>query len=266
MAFQVLLFAALLSLSVAQLEVPGKLIRSSSYQSISPLAFTLMCDGVSVYSSCSDCNNVLVCLGSASAEKNCKVASPSTPFCVDGACSATPNTADGCFPPSLTCTGVGFYPDPSNCQIYHYCEGIDQDSSVYECAPNYVYNAATNLCKQKVYAADCVTVQCDQRKVFSNYGTSKQYFAYCEFTADVVTSISMLQCAPYSNFDGTSCVFTCPKAGNFQHSDATKYYQCYLSGGKFVYLVQSCTTGKNFDQERQVCITAPATTTTTAAP
>ncbi|XP_065090574.1 uncharacterized protein LOC135711633 [Ochlerotatus camptorhynchus] len=264
MAFQVLLFAALLSLSVAQLEVPGRLVSRASSRSISPFAFTTTCDGVNVYSSCSDCNNVLVCLGSASDEKNCMVTSPSTPFCVNGACSAKPDISEKCSLPSLTCTGVGFYPDPNNCQIYHYCEGIDQDSSVHECPPNFVYNAATHMCKQKINAADCATVQCDQNKIFSSYGTSKQYFAYCQYTADVVTSISMLQCAPYSNFDGTSCVFTCPKAGNFQHSDASKYYQCYLSGAKFVYLVQTCTAGTNFDQEQQVCLMVPTTTTTLA--
>ncbi|XP_001662772.2 uncharacterized protein LOC5576618 [Aedes aegypti] len=262
---RILLVCALIQLSTAAVEVPGKLLKSSSEGSFVAFAAATepTCDLVSVYTTCKDCNNVLVCLGSTQSTKNCTAATPSTPFCVNGACSASYDSASGCTPSGVTCTGVGFYPDPKVCQIYHYCEGVDQESSVYECPPNYVYNAETTLCKQKIYAADCVTVKCDPNKIFVSYGTSKKYYAFCQFENDVAKSIQVLKCPDNCNFDGNSCLFKCPGTGNYAHMDPAKYYQCYYSGAVLTFTTQTCPSGKNYDKDLRVCVTPKTTTTLT---
>ncbi|XP_019526432.2 uncharacterized protein LOC109398504 [Aedes albopictus] len=268
----VLLVCALVQLSTAAVEVPGRLVKSSSAVSFSSFAAATepTCDGFSVYTVCSDCNNVLVCLGSTNSKKNCTATSPTTPYCVNGACSASYDSAGECTPSGVTCTGVGFFPDPKVCQNYHYCEAVGEESSVYECPPNYVYNAETTLCKQKVYATDCVTVKCDESKVFVAYGTSKKYYAFCQFANSVATSIQVLMCPDGYSFDGSNCVFKCPGAGNYGHMDPKKYFQCYYSGSQLIYTIQSCPSGKNYDKDLRVCTTPKTTTTlkptTTAQP
>ncbi|XP_062555447.1 uncharacterized protein LOC134220405 [Armigeres subalbatus] len=264
MAFKLgLLICALIQLSTAAVEVPGALLKSSSVATFAAVAAAVAptCDKVSVYSTCNDCNEVLICLGASEDTRDCSVTSPSTPYCSNGACSAMPDSSADCLPDGIVCTGVGFFPDPKNCQLYHYCEKVSDKSSVYECPPNYVYNAETSLCKQSSQAKDCITIQCDLSKIFVSYGTSKKYYAFCQYDGTTVKSISILKCGDNSSFDGTTCVFKCPAAGNYAHADPSKYYQCYSSGGQLVYTVQSCTTGKNFDQSLKVCITAVTTTT-----
>uniref|UniRef100_A0A023ELR4 Putative chitin binding peritrophin-a domain protein n=1 Tax=Aedes albopictus TaxID=7160 RepID=A0A023ELR4_AEDAL len=252
------LVCSLIKFSAAGTELPGKLLSGPLLRSFPAkrAATKPTCDGVSVYSTCNDCSNVLVCLGSTQLERSCNTSSQPAAFCVNGTCSAIPDTAQGCFPPPVICTDVGFFPDPTICQIYHYCEGTDQESSVYECPPYYMYDAETALCNPEDSTEDCVTVVCDQDKIFVSYGTSKKYFAFCLFEENAVSSIQVFKCPDNYQFHEVSCVFECPEAGNYAHMDATKYFQCYHSGAQLVFTIQSCPSGTTFVQSQQVCVTS----------
>ncbi|XP_055601308.1 uncharacterized protein LOC129750110 [Uranotaenia lowii] len=267
-----LVLIALFGLSSAEVEVPGTLIwEKPSGLSIVGLAEVIppTCDGVNYYSTCYDCNQILVCSGKLpSTQQNCRVNSPTKPYCSAGICSATPT----CPPEPLSCTDAGKFPDPYNCTQYHYCEAAGEDSSVYACPPKYVYNADTGLCKVQVYVADCMTAKCDPTKGFGTYGTSKTFFAICTYDdKGVLSSVDMAKCPNNTLFDtvnGSGCKFTCPKDGNFANPmDPTfaSYYLCYTSGVTKVASLQKCAEGKAFDVAAGLC-TAAAYATTTPAP
>ncbi|XP_039435164.1 uncharacterized protein LOC120417279 [Culex pipiens pallens] len=135
-------------------------------------------------------------------------------------------------------------------QGYHYCEAVGEPSTAYDCQPNNVFNAATHMCKQKKLAADCVTVTCDPGKIFQAYGTSKTYFAFCSGS-----EIEMLKCDTNYAFNGSGCVFQCPKEGNFAHHDPKKFYECVYSGTKLVAMEIPCPGGKYFDAVIGICLT-----------
>ncbi|XP_055629328.1 uncharacterized protein LOC129770486 [Toxorhynchites rutilus septentrionalis] len=248
-----LLIGCVAHLHAAPQSVPGKLLRASS--AAGPTTLTTTCDGTGYYTQCSGCNSILVCLGSFSDTRKCDVLVPDTPYCVNGTCSAQPSY-DTCPPPALKCTGEGYYPDPNNCKLYHYCEVTGEPSDVYECSPNYVFNGVDG-CKQQIFPSDCVTCKCDPSKIFVGYGNSKIFYAYCVYQNAKVTDIIMSKCSGASTFNGVKCDFKCPSEGNFAYEgDKKRYYQCYTSGGKLTFTVQSCSNSDVFNPEYGVCVPA----------
>lgn len=149
--------------------------------------------------------------------------------------------------------------DPFNCAIYHYCEKALEPSSIYQCPPKYVYNPATHMCRQATKNTDCVTVDCDVDELFAPYGNSKTYYAYCQYDGTDVANIYMFKCVDYAKFQGTGCVFVCPREGNFAHPDPRKYYQCYYSRSKLIFSEKRCSSGRFFDNTLKICVVPPAT-------
>nr|XP_019535198.2 uncharacterized protein LOC109406557 [Aedes albopictus] len=241
--------------SIAQ-EVPGSLVPSSNLNPTVTGSGTT-CDGRNYYTTCSDCTTVLSCIGPSSDARSCQSVSPGKPFCDDGTCSANRPINGNCQISSFTCTSAGYFPDPSNCGIYHYCGQALEPASTYQCPPKYVYNAASHMCRQRTQNSNCVTVKCNRNALFVPYGNSKTYFAYCQYddAANSVINVFMFKCVDYATFDGSGCVFICPTQGSFAHPDPRKYYQCYYSQSKLVYSVKQCSKGKVFDNSSKVCVT-----------
>lgn len=251
-------FPALLVLLLAALANCFKEVPGTRQAAPPPTEVTtgFECSATAFDVGCANCTMLKVCLASlGEVDVNCPD-TPEKPFCASGACSATPDPSANCAATSITCTGVGIYPDPSNCQVYHNCLEVGVDNSdPYICPTDYVFNAATGLCRRKRNAADCVQIKCPAGIGFGTYGTSKTYYAFCYFTATNTRAIAVFKCSDGATFDGSKCVYQCKKEGMFPNTtDLSSYYQCYIVGGKFEAVLQACPSGKNFDATKKVCV------------
>lgn len=259
----VLVVSVLLQLS-SQQEVPGVLQKRNQLAG-KRTAFPSNeeCDGSRYFSTCGSCDSVNVCLGDNTDWRFCKQMTPDKPYCNNGECSATPTYQEYC-PPSLYCTGSGYYPDPNNCDIYHYCEGKYSMSSVYKCPSNYVFNPETNFCKRKQQESDCVKVKCSPEVIFSAYGTNKRFFGYCRYGSGLYPyDVEIHRCPEGTEFNGKTCSFQCPAEGRFPDSSNERgYYECYYSDNEQLAAVhQVCSSDKVFDAKLATCIQQQMTTT-----
>ncbi|XP_053683582.1 uncharacterized protein LOC128733803 [Sabethes cyaneus] len=257
MLFQIVAILLLPALPTCLAAVAGAGQAAALAVPVAPAA-AFTCTGTSFATGCTDCKTLKICLGTQTlVDLSCDTI-PATPFCTDGSCSATPSVSDICPVTAISCTGVGLYPDPLNCQVYHNCvQAGTSNSDPYVCPTDYVFDAATGVCKQKRTAADCVQVQCPTGGVgFGTYGTSKTYYAFCYKQATTnVQVIALLKCSDGATFDGSKCVYQCKKEGSFPNTaDPSSYYQCYMVSGKFKVDLKTCPTGKKFDSTKNACV------------
>ncbi|XP_038111333.1 uncharacterized protein LOC6047124 isoform X1 [Culex quinquefasciatus] len=250
--FILIVALVVLQQSISAVEFPRIAVKSPFSITTFSSKFPQTCDPVGIYTVCTTCSSTMVCIQGDMTRKACPL---DKPYCNNNVCSTTISSEYGCTPDPLKCTGIGFYPDPKACQFYHYCEAVGDPSTVYDCQPNNVFNAATLMCKQRKLATDCVTVTCDPGKIFQSYGTSKTYFAFCSGSP---VGIEMLKCDTNYVFNGSGCVFQCPKEGNFAHHNPEKFYECVYSGTKLVAMEISCPEGKEFDAVIGICLTPSA--------
>uniref|UniRef100_A0A182NQ05 Chitin-binding type-2 domain-containing protein n=1 Tax=Anopheles dirus TaxID=7168 RepID=A0A182NQ05_9DIPT len=212
---------------------------------------------------CDDCNTVKICSYDKSvlAHYRCKDVDPNAPYCVgEGVCSNIPNPVGDCNKANDLCPTVGdsgYYPDPTNCSQYLYC---DENSVGYEqscVATNNVYNQTTSSCFLKRKSADCFQVDCNNSKNKDKwfvYTPSPQLYFLCSASGPV-----MFMC-PRENhiFDLNlkRCEFHCSSAGRFAHeSGDTMYYECaYTSTSKLEKFEQTCPPLLVFDRLVQKCV------------
>lgn len=260
----VLVISVLLQLS-SQQEVPG-VLQKRSQQGGKRTVFSAnneTCDGTRMFSTCGSCDAVNVCLGSSMDWRYCRSLTPDKPYCNNGECSATPSYNEYC-PPSLYCTGTGYYPDPTTCNIYHYCEGKYFTSSVYMCPKNYVFNPETNLCKRKQQEGDCMKVTCRPEEIFSAYGTSKRFFGYCRYGGQgpYPYETEIYRCPEGTEFNGKTCSFQCPDEGRFpDNANPRGYYECYYSDSdELIANSQICPSDRVYDAKLFTCVLEVLTT------
>ncbi|KXJ80516.1 hypothetical protein RP20_CCG023925 [Aedes albopictus] len=262
----VLVVSVLLQLSLQQ-EVPG-VLQKRNKQAAQRTAFPSdneTCDGTRYFSTCAGCDAVNVCLGEGMDWRYCRQMNPDKPYCNNGECSATPGNYEYC-PPSLYCSGSGYYPDPNNCDIYHFCEGKYSMSSVYKCPSNYVFNPATNFCKRKVQESDCMKVKCSPEVIFSAYGTSKRFFGYCRYGSGLYPyETEVHRCPEGTEFNGKTCAFQCPAEGRFPDSSNQRgFYECYyLDNEALTAVYQTCPVDKVYDSKLSTCVQLVTTTRAT---
>lgn len=178
--------------------------------------------------------------------------------------------------PSFTCTALNFFPDPVNCQKYYECSltntKILNEGSTTEytyklvrqpkeksCRPEYAYNALTQACDLRYYPGRCPQIICNESDLYKYkyYGTSKQYFGLCVKSATGGYKPTMYSCPDntLANISQIpfSCDYACRRIGFFTHSmDSSKYFECYISNGRFRSEELQCEEGKIFQQDRNV--------------
>nr|XP_019535192.2 uncharacterized protein LOC109406552 [Aedes albopictus] len=163
----------------------------------------------------------------------------------------------------LVCTAEGFFPDPYECNVFHYCSGYGLQSDFQTCPENTVFNPEFNSsspCKAKEDdESDCSQVDCTENSVFKHFGTSEKYFAYCwedpDSTADPKEiKVSMFMCIEGTSFDGVQCAFQCKEEGNFANPrSSTTYYQCYYANEVLVGRMLTCPGSRQFDENLKIC-------------
>ena len=163
---------------------------------------------------------------------------PNNAFCIQlqkgHICASTkdpecdkPDTPDG----KILCTDFGYYPDPLNCTLYHYCEGSDKISESMACRRGYVFNENWEKglphCRLPVSNLDCNKIDCKVSGT-TGYGRGNKYYAYC-FVGSKKIDYSINMCAENYIFNGNICVPNCKVAGDkFEIPGVLdKYYECY---------------------------------------
>ncbi|KXJ82874.1 hypothetical protein RP20_CCG010728 [Aedes albopictus] len=171
-----------------------------------------------------------------------------------------PTTTRSSSEAAILCTGIGIYPDPYNCNRYHYCPAAGQQSWDQLCPPNYSFAYKSELlsgtfpCKLITLASDCTRIDCASTSIFKPFASSKLHYAYC-YTTSPKSEVSVFKCSEGATFDGSTCVYNCLCEGLFTNTVApTTYYQCYYSGSRLVSKLVNCPTGKNFVESLKTCI------------
>ena len=201
-----------------------------------------------------------------------------------GKCSATKSptqlsTSNTACPPgvisSFTCTAQTFFPDPIDCQTYHECSLTNtpvlppgnppvfvmiNTPKLRSCRPEYAYNPTTQVCDLRFYPGKCTQIICTAADLYKYkfYGTNKQYFALC--LTD--NNTRMMKPIMYSCPDNTianiaqipfKCEYVCKRVGFFTNSsDQTKFFECYMTNGKFMSEEGKCEDDKIFQEDRNV--------------
>ncbi|XP_065090579.1 autotransporter adhesin BpaC-like [Ochlerotatus camptorhynchus] len=247
-----------------------------------PVYIAKPCDGT-ILTTCQSCDTIQICLGGSFNNLNLnRVCPSSTPYCVQGAsqtgaaCQSSPDSQCGVSSTNgFTCTGVGFFPDPTSCQSYHYCEQEGQVGDTYDCPVGYQYNSRSQQCT-RFGLRRCQTITCDptSQKVFIPYPMDDSYYVYCQY--DYSTAVPtfqkafMLSCGKGSTFNAQKevCTFQCRRVGFFVNTaNPNQYFSCYRQGFRWMVSVNTCSNPNYmFDEKLMRCINNPNAVTTTMSP
>jgi len=182
----------------------------------------------------------------------------------------TETPAEGCDPvaSNFSCTGVGFYPAPDDCQVYYNCYK-DADGNInaepFSCDDGYVFdpNAANLMYCRYTRNQRCVTVDCSSatstRNVAFAYSGNSQFVALCLVDADPLVFQCPTGTKPNLSNIPVSCTFTCPAIRLYPYSlDPLQYYNCHrdAASGRVVATLTKCPTGMTFVST--TCVRNPA--------
>ena len=152
--------------------------------------------------------------------------------------------------------------DPNDCRAYFACSRDLSESVRRVCKSNEVFSEASGSC---VVSTQCIAVDCNVKMgngMFTPYGISKKYYALCDTTVvenELVTIITMYQCATGAEFDRSpsvsKCVYKCPGEGKYEYSlENTKYYECIKnSNGWLNAVAQKCPGRSEFIPKDREC-------------
>ncbi|KXJ62457.1 uncharacterized protein LOC109406559 [Aedes albopictus] len=226
---------------------------------------------------CQSCNAIQVCVEGSSTLNLTRTCPSSTPYCVQSSsgstCQSSPDaqcTADAAN--GFVCTSTGFFPDPTSCQVYHYCEKEGDVGDTYDCPSGYRYNSQRKTCQLWGWNRRCETVKCDptSQNVFAAYPYDDEYYIYCQYdyTTDTPTyqKTYVLSCGKGSKFDAKNqvCKFQCRKVGLFVNTvNPSQYYSCYRNRFQWEAKVNTCSKPNYiFDEELMRCKEDPNATAT----
>jgi len=169
---------------------------------------------------------------------------PEKPYCSvsteNAACETVLPSGCPAVPPNFLCTGVGYYPDPSNCRLYYNCYKNAAGSIVPEslfCDAGFVFdpNSPTKMyCLGTTLASRCVTVTgCQGATAAKNiaipYSGNSQFVALCIPGSDPYIYQCPTGTTPNLNNLPLTCTYTCRAAGLFTYSlDNLYYYECKI--------------------------------------
>ena len=187
---------------------------------------------------------------------NCTDLDTSKPYCTDGVCSATPT--DECIAQTpisnFTCTSDGYFPDPDDCQTFHFCVGIATID--YSCSDNYVYSHKKNACIRKKVSSDCAVIKCTYKSLveYVLYPKDPNVYGLCIRGNPTV----VLKCGEGEKFDTktSTCNFVCKKEGLFPvPGEPRKYRECIaISSTKFELVLTECPDATEFDPVKERCV------------
>lgn len=168
------------------------------------------------------------------------------PYCVNGACTATP---DATCASAFQCTSAGSFPDPSDCRKYRICDKAGGDAKLYECPPEYSYIPALNLCERR-NNDNCNTIDCNNVKnAITVLNRNEAFFAFC--ISGPKAEILMYKCFDIQNeiydISASTCRYNCKNWGTFpDRTNCNGYISCAHIDGRWRATKQQCAPGNQF--------------------
>lgn len=223
----------------------------------------------------SDCATLLACRKNIKKPVERLPCPDDAPYCNPGtkSCSSTPDLkSQQCISKTgaskFVCTDIGYFPDPFNCSIYHYC---DETGAAFDitCPSEYIYDSLTQRCKRLERRRDCVTIDCSRQRRFPSYLTYSNQPSFYVLCYKVGTEIKTIlqKCPDITNYEfdlsTMSCEFKCVSSNNFPDPhDCKKYFECYKdTKDKFRYVSRhvTCPTGTYFNADGSKCVKGSCT-------
>ncbi|KAE8742817.1 hypothetical protein FOCC_FOCC011555 [Frankliniella occidentalis] len=219
---------------------------------------------------CAGCTVVKTCVYAGSigwiAGKNSSC-SGGTPWCNDGACSATPSPTLNCnsakADDTFQCPSNGYWPNLASCNKYWMCTSAGAfagDCSGYN---NAVYDPLTTLCVPKSQVT-CSTISCKNAPAYQVVPSAPWLYAVC--TSDNLADAVVLKCENQNQrYNGTNCVNACNQAGRFPlwapdsaagaaGADTGSYFECVANGNELIGpTVGKCPGKGTFDSATSRC-------------
>lgn len=186
---------------------------------------------------------------------NCAEEDHSKPYCTDGVCSGTADAE--CSPDvsvsEFVCTDNGYFPDPNDCQKFHFCVG--ETDTQYVCSNNYVYSHEKTSCIRRKVSSDCAVIKCTYKTQFQYVVYPKDPNVYGLCIRDSPTIV--LKCPEGEQFDTTTsqCRFLCKAEGLFSvPNDPRRYRECIrISANKYELVERECPVGSEFNSVKGRC-------------
>ncbi|XP_070498242.1 uncharacterized protein [Chironomus tepperi] len=194
----------------------------------------------------------------------CKV-SESGDYCT-GSCGGDVTIDDN---PAFVCTGLGYYPNPYDCNSYYFCslssDKTEYTATLYNCPSGNVFSptSATYCTRKNLIINNCITVNCgatnSSKYIQIQYGLNKQYYALCAPDATLSTPIIYIFVCPKNTLPSLNdktpkCTYTCWRTGFFPNSlDSSKYFECYWNNWKLESMERRCPSGASFDATTSQC-------------
>uniref|UniRef100_A0A1Y9H9N1 Chitin-binding type-2 domain-containing protein n=1 Tax=Anopheles farauti TaxID=69004 RepID=A0A1Y9H9N1_9DIPT len=211
---------------------------------------------------CADCRTVNICSYDQTVltSYKCQDVEPDKPYCTgDGICSSEYDSESTCGVADDLCpsTKMGFYPDPSNCTQYLYCDDKQVATTVSCLAANNAYNHSSSSCFLRKTLDDCYQVSCDSlpnRNKWFVYRPFPQLYFFCSSSGRPV----MFECPRITDVYDVKlqrCKFECRESGRFPYpEDNKKFYECvYVTPFKLELFVQRCPLQLTYDEEKRIC-------------
>lgn len=178
---------------------------------------------------------------------------------------------------NFVCTSVGQFPDPYDCQKYHFCHQSDNSLGAInlDCEGNTAYDPKTGKCSSTLSSDICRFDQftCDHLGQMAAWPGDDNIFYICKQEANAAGTThlfpALYRCADNEVFDGSLCVrsdngmiitsttspgtpFQCPDFGLFPfEGDCHSYYFC---DNNLVPIVFRCPDGSYFEVLHEGCV------------
>lgn len=190
-------------------------------------------------------------------------------------CQATPPSE--CVVPSddstFHCTGVGVYPEPTDCKKYHNCyknpttgDIVSQDlycEDLYVFDPSAPKDSYCRLTNNRY----CTIADCQANSFRTNVlayqyfpKTKGQYIITCQGANQPI--VSRCDAGFEADIKGFPiiCTYICKGSEKAPYADdPKKYYQCTYNGSKYMPVLTDCLIPREFNPKTKVCEAVAAT-------
>ncbi|XP_046406557.1 uncharacterized protein LOC124171428 [Ischnura elegans] len=212
--------------------------------------------------SCVDCTTLRVCSYTSKGftkmqDINCSEGNQNL-FCDSDLLSCTekiPVTCDV----NYQCTSSGYFPDATDCSLYHYCYEAGTDKLAAEahyCESGQVYSTSQKICVVRKTAADCHAAKCPANKTLvTSFPGEPSFYVVCI----AGNPQFVYYCGDNKEFDAMKgvCEVKCKQAGRIPSgTDCMGFYECTANkvGGGFTAALKKCPLYTKFDSATQACV------------
>ncbi|XP_049940935.1 uncharacterized protein LOC126417084 [Schistocerca serialis cubense] len=183
-----------------------------------------------------------------------------------GTCVTGPTACGADTTGSIHCNGLGYFPDPYNCSVYHFCPAVGYYSQRMECPAGRAYNPLTSDCSFRTTDSVCTSgpvPACVSEGQTGALATDPSMYYVCVVDTSNVLTPSLFKCpnggvynpAIYTTttsssapIPGTPC--SPPLIRVADPDDCTRYYEC---SENWTWVHAACTYGTYYNPVHSSC-------------